>query len=134
MPVHAVKQHGYVRRMVDAHRFSLRFDGREYAISVDGEDVSAQLAAVEVRADTRDMPHVVLHLAPTKAWPAVLETLAKVEVGVPAAPGTAAAEFLAAMDAAELERVALARPDLENSPHGVTRAMLDQLVEWARGS
>ncbi|MFE1935239.1 hypothetical protein ACFW95_33665 [Streptomyces sp. NPDC059474] len=48
-------------------------------------------------------------------------------------PGPAAAVFLAAISAEELERAALARSDLGTEPYSLTNAMLTQLGEWARG-
>ncbi|WP_436957987.1 hypothetical protein [Streptomyces sp. SudanB182_2057] len=48
-------------------------------------------------------------------------------------PGPAAAVFLDAIDPEALERAALARPDLGTEPYSLTKAMLTQLVEWARG-
>ncbi|MFE0642814.1 hypothetical protein ACFW2Y_14545 [Streptomyces sp. NPDC058877] len=120
--------------MMTPIRFRMTFDGRAYAVSVDGVDLSKQVSAVHVHADSSDLPRVVLHLRPTAAWPAVVDTLARVEVGVPPDPGPAAAAFLEAMDPVEVERAALARMDLENVPGGGTAAVLRQLVEWARGA
>ncbi|OAH09855.1 hypothetical protein [Streptomyces jeddahensis] len=48
-------------------------------------------------------------------------------------PGPAAAVFLDAIDPEALEGTALARSDLGTGPHSLTKAMLTQLVEWARG-
>ncbi|MET9119847.1 hypothetical protein [Streptomyces sp. NPDC004528] len=76
----------------------------------------------------------MLHLRPTGTWPAELDVLARVEVGVPAEPGAAAAAFHDASDPLEVERAALARLDLENIPGGGTAAVLRQLTEWARGA
>ncbi|MDX3749616.1 hypothetical protein [Streptomyces sp. AK08-02] len=112
----------------------MTFDGRAYAVAVDGRDVSDQVAAVDVHADPHDLPRVVLHLRPTGTWPAELDVLARVEIGVPAEPGVAAAAFLDALDPLEVERAALARADLENVPGGGTAAVLRQLAEWARGA
>ncbi|MGH3368871.1 MAG: hypothetical protein ACRDPR_02625, partial [Nocardioidaceae bacterium] len=48
-------------------------------------------------------------------------------------PGPAAVVFLEAIDPEALERAALARPDLGTEPYSLTKAMLTQLGEWARG-
>ncbi|MGY0055088.1 hypothetical protein ACWY4P_00595 [Streptomyces sp. LZ34] len=119
--------------MSTSNRFEMTFDGRDYAVAVDGRDMSDQVAAVDVHANSHDLPHVVLHLRPTGTWPAELDVLARVKVGVPAEAGAAAAAFLDA-DPLEVERAALARPDLGNVPGGGTAAVLRQLAEWARGA
>jgi hypothetical protein len=116
------------------NRFQLTFDGRTYAVAVDGQDVSEHVAAVDVHAVPHDLPRVVLHLRPTGTWPTVLDLLAQVETGVPPEPGPAAASFLEALDPLEVERAALARMDLENVPGGGTAAVLRQLAELARGA
>ena len=48
-------------------------------------------------------------------------------------PGEAIAAYLANIDPAALHRAALNRDDLEGTPHELTRAMLQQLVDWAQG-
>lgn len=120
--------------MTTPNRFQMTFDGRSYAFAVDGRDVTEHVAAVDVQAAQHDLPRVVLHLRPTATWPAELDLLARVEVGIPAEPGPSAAAFLEAMDPVEVERAALARSDLENVPGAGTAAVLRQLAEWARGS
>ncbi|MGR3937052.1 hypothetical protein [Streptomyces sp. BRA346] len=115
-------------------RFQMTFDGHSYAVAMDERDVTAHVAAVDMHADPHDLPRVVLHLRPTTTWPTQLDTLARVEVGVPPEPGNAAVAFLEALDPLELERAALARMDLENVPGGGTAAVLRQLAEWARGA
>jgi hypothetical protein len=116
------------------NRFQLSFDGRSHTVVVDGQDLSEHVAAVDIHAVSHDLPRVVLHLRPTGAWPAALDLLARVEVGVSPDPGPAAASFLEALDPLEVERAALARMDLENVPGGGTAAVLRQLAEWARGA
>lgn len=120
--------------MIEPNRFQLVFDGRGYTVKIDGEDVSNYVAAVDVHADRRTPPDVVLHLSPVQVWPAELDMPAEIHVGVPPEPGPAAAAFLEALDPEEVERAALARPDLESVPGGGTAAVLRQLAEWARGS
>lgn len=121
--------------MTRPSRFQLRFDGRSYAVAVDGRDVSEHIAAVEVHAAPHDLPQVVLHLRPTGSWPTELGLLGQVAVqAAPEPGGPATAAFLAALDPLEVERAALARMDLENVPGGGTAAVLRQLTEWARGA
>ncbi|MGW2886409.1 hypothetical protein ACWDDN_13830 [Streptomyces griseoruber] len=120
--------------MTEPNRFQLAFDGRSYVVAVDGRDVSEHVVAVDVHAVPHELPRVVLHLRPTGTWPAELDLLAQVEVGVPPEPGPAAASFLEALDPLEVERAALSRIDLENVPGGGTAAVLRQLAEWARGA
>ncbi|MFF2566702.1 hypothetical protein [Streptomyces sp. NPDC058084] len=120
--------------MTTPNRFQLTFDGRSYAVAVDGQDVSEHVAGVDVHAVPHELPRVVLQLSPTATWPVELDLLAGVEIGAPPDPGPAAAAFLEAMDPVEVERAALARMDLENVPGGGTAAVLRQLVEWARGA
>lgn len=79
------------------------------------------MAAVDVRAVSHDLPRVVLHLSPTGTWPATLNLLAQVEIGVPPDPGPAATASLDALDPLEVERAALAGMDLENVPVAARR-------------
>ncbi|MEU3783410.1 hypothetical protein [Streptomyces sp900129855] len=120
--------------MTTPHRFQMSFDGRSYAVTLDGRDVREHVAAVDLHASPHDLPRVVLHLQKTSTWPTELDLLARVEVGVPPEPGPVAAAFLEALDPVEVERAALARADLENVPGGGTAAVLRQLAEWARGA
>ena len=48
-------------------------------------------------------------------------------------PGEAIAAYLANIDPAALHRAALNRDDLDGTPHELTRAMLQQLADWAQG-
>ncbi|MEU2592995.1 hypothetical protein ABZ649_04615 [Streptomyces albidoflavus] len=95
-------------------------------------DVTKAVAAYSIQQVGGEPPQAVLHLSGVVA--PVLDGLARVVVGVPPDPGPAAAEFLSAIDPGELERAALGRHDLlDGQPHELVRAMLVQLVEWARG-
>ncbi|MFB6643159.1 hypothetical protein ACFCYF_38715 [Streptomyces chartreusis] len=120
--------------MSTPNRFQMTLDDRSRTIVVDGDDVSDVVASVDVHAEQHGPPLVTLRLAPATAHPAVLDLLARVHIGLPPEPGPAAAEFLEAMDAVEVERAALSRADLESVPGGVTAAVLRQLAEWARGA
>jgi hypothetical protein len=74
-----------------------------------------------------------LLLEPEDIGSTVFNGLARVAVVDAPDPGPAAAIFLSAIDAEELEGTALARADLGTGPHSLTRAMLTQLGEWASG-
>uniref|UniRef100_UPI0005186049 hypothetical protein n=1 Tax=Streptomyces capuensis TaxID=1464056 RepID=UPI0005186049 len=58
---------------------------------------------------------------------------ARVAVAAPQEPGEAIAQFLASIEPSALENAALNRDDLENVKYDLTRAMLAQLGDWARG-
>lgn len=102
-------------------------------VELDGVDIARTLRRVHYSspAERGEVSQVVLEVIPRRG----IEFTggAHVVIGEPPALGAAAAEFLAAIDPEELEKAALARPDLGHEPHAMTRAMLDQLIEWARG-
>ncbi|MFE3216113.1 hypothetical protein [Streptomyces antimycoticus] len=78
-----------------------------------------------------EQPELLLHVADRGAtqW----SGMARVAVADLSDPGPAAAVFLEAIDPEALERAALARSDLGTEPYSLTKAMLLQLGEWARG-
>lgn len=117
---------------VDLSPFSCKL-GTNPEVTLHGADIGPDLAGVRIAADAREVPEVVLILSARGAQNAVFEGLAHVVVGDQPDPGPAAAAFLDAIDAGELEQAALNRPDLDNEPQALTRAMLRQLAEWARG-
>lgn len=77
------------------------------------------------------LPLVVLHTRQPDS--VAFEGLARVAVGVTDTPGDIAAAFLAQIDPEALENAALNRDDLGNNQYDLTRAMLRQLADWARG-
>jgi hypothetical protein len=77
------------------------------------------------------IPLVVLHTRQPDG--AAFEGLARVAVGVAESPADIAAGFLDQIDPAELENAALNRDDLGTDKYDLTRAMLRQLTDWARG-
>lgn len=95
-------------------------------IEVDGEDVSSKVHAARLDLDSRG---ATLTLAGPAAGE--IDGVALVQVESPSPPGEQVAAFLGGIDPAELERVALNREDMET--HGLTKAMLNQLAEWAVG-
>ncbi|MFE0640146.1 hypothetical protein [Streptomyces sp. NPDC058877] len=114
------------------HHVRIVADVARPTVEIDGQDVSRLLHSYHVQQEAGREPTVVLELAAHRTTE--LEGLARVVVGVPPDPGPAAAEFLQAIDAAQLEQAALARHDLQDGrPNELTRAMLQLLGEWARG-
>ncbi|MFE2578867.1 hypothetical protein [Streptomyces sp. NPDC059378] len=101
-------------------------------VALDGRDISKQVSGYSLRQQAGQPAELVLFLTPLGKDE--FEGLARVAVGVPPDPGPAAAAFLSAIDAGELERHALSRHDLmDGSPNELTRAMLRLLQEWASG-
>ncbi|WP_033819789.1 hypothetical protein [Kitasatospora sp. MBT63] len=107
-------------------------DGPHARLEIDGRDVASQVRAYTLSHRAGELPELALLLRPTASdgW----EGLARVSIGEPPDPGPAAAAFLGAMDAGELERTVLNRHDLmDGGPGEYTRALLMQLQEWAVG-
>jgi hypothetical protein len=77
------------------------------------------------------LPLIVLHTRQPDG--AAFDGFARVAVGVTDTPGDIVAGFLAQLDPAALENAALNRDDLGNGKHDLTRAMLRQIIDWARG-
>jgi hypothetical protein len=101
-------------------------------VILDGRDISGQVSEYQLTQRAGLPAMLVLYLSPLVKDD--FEGLAHVVVGDPPDPGPAAAAFLGALDAGELERQVLARHDLmDGGPHEMTRAMLRLLQEWAQG-
>ncbi|MFD5753827.1 hypothetical protein ACFWIZ_00780 [Streptomyces sp. NPDC127044] len=101
-------------------------------VALDGRDISSHISGYSLRQNAREPAELVLFLSSMTKDD--FEGLAHVVVGVPPDPGPAAAAFLSAIDAGELERHVLARHDLmDGGPNELTRAMLRLLSEWALG-
>jgi len=117
------------------HDVTIRTDGLGRAeITLDGNPIQSHLTGLNLdMSSASPLPEITLYLAKNKSATA-FEGFARVQVAdFMDDPGPAAAEFLSAIDAEELERAALNRLDLENVPGGTTAAMLRQLTEWANG-
>ncbi|MET7295369.1 hypothetical protein ABZS79_25065 [Streptomyces griseoloalbus] len=114
------------------HRVRITARGGKAAIEIDGQRVDpGALSGHTVTHREAEPPQVVLY--PGDYAESTFEGLTRISLADMPAPGPAAAVFLSAIDAEELERSALARPDLGTGPHSLTQAMLTQLVEWASG-
>lgn len=101
-------------------------------IAIDGTRIEpTSVRAYTVSHVAGEHPEFVLHAADREdvQWAG----LARIAVADLPDPGPAAAVFLSAIDPQALERAALARPDLGAEPGSLTKAMLTQLTEWARG-
>ncbi|OKJ55940.1 hypothetical protein AMK28_13805 [Streptomyces sp. CB02115] len=101
-------------------------------IDIDGKRIEPNaVKAYSVSHLAGEHPEVLLHVADRNdvQWSGT----ARVAVTDLPDPGPAAAVFLDAIDPEALERAALARPDLGTEPGSLTKAMLTQLGEWARG-
>ncbi|MEU8560580.1 hypothetical protein AB0C45_03730 [Streptomyces cyaneofuscatus] len=101
-------------------------------IEIDGARIDpGAVKAYSVSHLAGQRPEVLLHVADRNEtqWAG----LARVAVADLPDPGPAAAAFLDAIDPEALERAALARPDLGTEPYSLTKTMLTQLGEWARG-
>ncbi|GGU74980.1 hypothetical protein GCM10010211_46160 [Streptomyces albospinus] len=107
--------------------------GPRAAIEIDGNRWDpGSLSGCTISHQEGEPPHVVLHVENEGA--AEFEGLARVAVAGPVAVEPTAAEFLAAIGPEELERAVPARPDLGTSPYSLTKAVLTQLGERARGA
>ena len=101
-------------------------------VALDGRDISTKVTGYELRQYAGEPAELMLRLSPLVKDE--FDGLARVVVGVDPDPGPAAAAFLSAIDAGELERHVLARYDLmDGGPNELTRAMLRLLQEWASG-
>ncbi|WP_201305282.1 hypothetical protein [Streptomyces sp. GS7] len=116
-----------------AHGVRITARGPRAAIEIEGKRLDpGSLSGYTISHQEGEPPHVVLHVENGDA--VEFEGLARVAIASPVVVEPTAAEFLAAIDAEELERAVLARPDLGTSPYSLTKAMLTQLGEWARGA
>jgi hypothetical protein len=125
-----------LRRLIgmdeELHWVRITADHMNGTVVLDGRDISKQVHGYELRHRAGRPAELLLFLSPLVKDE--FDGLAHVVVGVPPDPGPAAAAFLSAIDAGELERQVLARHDLlDGGPHELTRAMLRLLQEWASG-
>ncbi|MFC1415434.1 hypothetical protein [Streptacidiphilus cavernicola] len=118
----------------DQRRVRIAADGRTAKVEVDGHDIAPLISGIRLEHWAGKPPELTLAVSPVAVADEVFTGMARVTVGEQPEPGPAAAVFLAAVDAGELERTALARVDLlDGGQHEMTRAMLTVLGEWARG-
>ncbi|MFD3456825.1 hypothetical protein ACFWVC_32200 [Streptomyces sp. NPDC058691] len=116
----------------ELHQVRITAEHATGSVALDGLDISRHVSGYELRQRAGQAAELMLRLSPLVKDE--FDGLARVVVGVDPDPGPAAAAFLSAIDAGELERYALARHDLmDGGPHELTRAMLRLLQEWASG-
>ncbi|MFK0279831.1 hypothetical protein ACIQVL_05060 [Streptomyces sp. NPDC090499] len=115
-----------------ARRIQITAQGGRADIEIDGTRIEpSAVKAYSVSHFAGDRPEILLHVADRSdtQW----SGFARVSVADVPDPGLAAAVFLDAIDPEALEDAALARSDLGTEPFSLTKAMLVQLGEWARG-
>lgn len=103
-------------------------------ISLDGTPLPAgQVTGYTLHHDIQtSLPTLVLHTRQPDG--AAFEGLARIAVADPQQDhGQAFQEFLNNIDPAALENAALNRDDLGSNQYDLTRSMLRQLADWARG-
>ena len=111
-----------------------RAHGERPVFTVDGVDLTREISGIQIVSDAVAGTRVSVEVPPHRLQDVEFEGLAVVELNTYTDdPGPAAAVFLGAMDAETLEKHALQRLDLDNEPHGTTRAILRTLIEWANG-
>jgi hypothetical protein len=120
----------------EAQAHGVRIDAQpgHVTISLDGTPIPpGQVTGYTLHHDVHNaLPTLVLHTRQPSG--ALWEGLARVAVADPQQDHTATVvEFLDAIDPAALENAALNRDDLGNNKYDLTRAMLRQLADWARG-
>jgi hypothetical protein len=103
------------------------------AIRIDGDLLPAgTVTGYSLQHDiATSLPLLILHTRHPDG--AAFDGLARVAVGVTDPPGDIVTAFLAQLDPAALENAALNRNDLGNGKYDLTRAMLRQISDWARG-
>ncbi|WP_327073208.1 hypothetical protein OG196_14270 [Kitasatospora purpeofusca] len=116
----------------EPRRVRIAASGPTARLEINGRDVADQVREYQLRHLAGQLPELSVLLRPTAG--ADWDGLARVAVGEEPDPGPAAAQFLAALDAGEVQRAVLARHDLlDGGPAEFTRALLVQLTEWSLG-
>jgi hypothetical protein len=105
-------------------------DALSAKVLLDDVDVSAHVTGYTIEQRTLQPPVVILYAHATGG--ATFDGMAHVAVAEQADPGEAIAGFLASIDPAALAKAALQR-DLDGSSNELTKAMLEQLADWAQG-
>lgn len=115
-------------------KFSVKMkEGGKVDVSLDDHPIQELLTGISIDLKAgQPVADVMVTLSHRATQATEFEGLARVAVGA-VDPGPAAAAFLTAIDAEELENAALNRTDLGADQHALTKAMLLQLTEWAYG-
>lgn len=103
-------------------------------ITLDGTPLPAGLVTGYVleHSVADSLPMLVLHTRQPDN--AAFEGLARVAVGISKTPGELVAAFLAEVDPVMLDQQALNRSDYGGGPGAAARAMLETLIDWAKGA
>ncbi|MFJ4887786.1 hypothetical protein [Streptomyces sp. NPDC088731] len=113
-------------------RVQITADGWAATITVDGSDISKSIQGYTLEHRVGQPPLLALYALPAAGT--TFEGFAHVAVADAGQDdGQIVAAFLANVDPARLEATALERDDLDGSRHELTRAMLQQLADWAQG-
>ncbi|MFE9546287.1 hypothetical protein ACFYNE_33045 [Streptomyces sp. NPDC006639] len=116
----------------EPRRVQITADGWAATITVDGSDISKSIQGYTLEHRAGQPPLLALYASPAAG--AVFKGFAHVAVADAGQDdGQIVAAFLANVDPARLEATALERDDLDGSRHELTRAMLQQLADWAQG-
>ncbi|MFB7082146.1 hypothetical protein [Streptomyces sp. NPDC056308] len=119
----------------DQHQVQIRMRASGASLEVDGHDISDGISAYTLHQAAGQPAQMVVQVSGEATRNGVLDGLAHVVVGEAPHPGDAASVFLSSIDPGQLEQAALRRHDLmTGGPHEMTRVMLTQLIEWARGT
>jgi hypothetical protein len=104
-------------------------------VTLEGHDITGALSGLQVDMTgmNESYPQVLLHVSPQAASHPEIKILARVVVADEPDIGTAVTRFLTEIDPEALEQAALTRHDLPPGPHGVTKSMITQLIEWSNG-
>lgn len=114
-------------------RVSITSNGLAAQILLDETDVTEHFTGYTIQQQPGHAPVVMLHGQPVGG--AVFEGLAHVAIADEQDPTDVLVAFLSNIDPAALENAALNRDDLDDGErYALTRAMLGQLVDWARGN
>lgn len=113
------------------HQVRLTSNGLTGSVEIDGTDITSSVQGYNLEARHGSAPLLVLYATPQTG--VQFDGLAHVAIGDQQDPGDTVAAFLANIDPAALQRAALNRNDLDNSPHELTRAMLMTLTDMALG-
>ncbi|MFD7341730.1 hypothetical protein ACFV98_38035 [Streptomyces violascens] len=100
-------------------------------IEIDGRDVASAVEAYRITQTLDEGPEVTLYVAEGKG--VEFDGMAGV-LAEPADLRHVVIGFLQAVDWQKLDEAVLARPDLDGKPGELTRGMLAQLEDWARGA
>lgn len=117
-----------------AHGVRIDAQPGDATITIDGTPLPrGQVTGYTLHHSIADsLPALVLHTRQPEG--AIWDGFARVAVAEPQQDDSAAiTAFLNAVDPAALENAALNRDDLGPNKHDLTRAMLRQLADWARG-